>query len=361
MSVAEQAHGHGRLHEPEAFAAAVLDWFRRHGRHNLPWQQPATPYRVWVSEVMLQQTQVKTVIPYFERFMARFPDATSLAAADQDEVLGLWSGLGYYARARNLHKAAQRIVEDHGGELPAELDALVALPGIGRSTAGAILSLAHGQWAPILDGNVKRVLARFHGIAGWPGETAVARELWHLAERNTPQADVAAFNQAMMDLGAMICLRRRPLCQACPVAGGCVAHGEHAEEAYPTPRPKKTLPTRRTRMLVLEHDGAVLLQRRPPAGVWGGLWSLPECPDDADPVAHCRDELGLHAAHQGALPRLRHSFTHFHLDIEPHRLRVTDGAGVMDTAESVWYNPAHAAPGGMAAPVTRLLDALRGD
>jgi len=363
MTMAENAAAPAgaALHDPEDFAAAVLTWYRRHGRHDLPWQRPVTPYRVWISEVMLQQTQVRTVIPYFERFMAEFPDVRALAVADQDRVLGLWSGLGYYARARNLHRAARRIVEEHGGELPAELEALTDLPGIGRSTAGAILSLARDQRQAILDGNVKRVLARFHGVAGWPGTTAVARELWRLAERNTPDGDVAPYNQAMMDLGATVCLRRRPLCSACPLTAGCVAHAEGAEHAYPSPRPKRTVPARRTRMLVLCDGDQVLLQRRPPTGVWGGLWSFPECPEDADPAAHCRAMLGLEAQHSEVWPTLRHTFTHFQLDIEPHRLWVIGADGVMDSEGLVWYNPHHTPPGGIAAPVSRLLDALRGE
>jgi len=344
------------LRSPQGFAAAVLDWYRRHGRHDLPWQRPATAYRVWVSEVMLQQTQVATVIPYFERFMARFPDVASLAAAGEDEVLALWSGLGYYARARNLHRAARALVAQHGGRFPATRESLEALPGIGRSTAGAILSLARGERRAILDGNVKRVLARFHAVPGWPGQTAVARELWSLAEAYTPAADAAAYNQAMMDLGATVC-RRRPDCGRCPVAAGCRARAEGRPQAYPGPRPSRERPLRRTRMLLIRGEGGVLLLRRPPSGIWGGLWSPPECPPDADPAAWCRARLGLEIATGEAWPALEHGFTHFRLQIEPLPARLLGGR-LMEGPEHVWYNPGSTRPQGLPAPVSRLLARL---
>jgi len=342
------------------FASRVLAWFDDHGRHGLPWQNPATSYRVWVSEVMLQQTQVSTVIPYFERFMARFPDIASLAAAPVDEVLHLWSGLGYYARARNLHRAAQQLVTEHGGDFPDDIEAVQALPGIGRSTAAAILSLARGQAHAILDGNVKRVLARYHGVAGWPGRTAVERELWGHSQAHVPIRRPAAFNQAMMDLGSMVCLRRQPLCSICPVAAGCVAHHQGNPEAYPARKPAPAKPVRRTRMLLVVNEGAVLLVQRPPTGVWGGLWCPPECAPDAEVAAHCRDELGLQVTDIQPWSTLRHTFSHFHLDIEPVQARVIGGGAgaVMEGDEAIWYNIAAPQAKGLAAPVARLLSGL---
>ena len=256
---------------PEAFQSRLLGWFDRHGRKTLPWQHDKTPYRVWVSEIMLQQTQVATVIPYFERFMARFPSVAYLADAKQDEVLHLWTGLGYYARARNLHSAAQVVMAEHGGEFPVQsLDAMAALPGIGLSTAGAIISISTGRRAVILDGNVKRVLTRLHGVQGWPGRTAVHRELWRLAERYTPSERLPDYSQAMMDLGATLCTRSKPGCLICPFADVCIAHARGEEWRFPEAKPKKTLPERHTRMLLLcGDDGHVLLEQRPPSGLWG--------------------------------------------------------------------------------------------
>ncbi|MCS4503070.1 A/G-specific adenine glycosylase [Arhodomonas aquaeolei] len=340
-------------------ATRVVEWFDVHGRHDLPWQRPATPYRVWVSEVMLQQTQVTTVIPYFERFMARFPDVHALASADVDEVLHLWSGLGYYARARNLHRAAQRLVEDHGGEFPAGIDAVESLPGIGRSTAGAILSLSRGERHPILDGNVKRVLARYHGIDGWPGRTAVARELWAWSEAHTPDTRPDAFNQAMMDMGATVCLRRRPLCGACPLASDCHARAAGTPEAFPGRRPKRDKPVRATRMLLItRNDGRVLLQRRPPTGIWGGLWCPPECDVDTDPAEEASRRFGLTLYGVHEWRPLRHVFTHFALDIHPVRADAGPGTAVMDDADLVWYNAGSGDARGLAAPVARLLKGL---
>ncbi len=352
--------GEASAREPAAFCAAVLAWFDRHGRHDLPWQRPATPYRVWVSEVMLQQTQVATVIPYFERFTGRFPDVAALAAADLDEVLHLWSGLGFYARARNLHRAARLLANEHGGTFPERLDEVTALPGIGRSTAGAILSLARGQRHAILDGNVKRVLARFHGVPGWPGETSVSRELWAHAEAYTPEIRVRDYNQAMMDLGAPPCVPRRPKCEACPVSMGCRARAQSEPECYPGRKPARAKPVRQTRMLLIEHAGHVLLERRPPSGIWGGLWCPPECAPQADPARHCREALGLSVQAVRPWPALRHSFTHFHLDIEPIGARLASApATLMEADRYVWYNVDSPDARGLAAPVARLLEQLR--
>ena len=299
-------------------AAALLPWFRQHGRHDLPWQQDASPYRVWVSEIMLQQTQVKTVIPYFIRFVERFPDAGALADAPLDRVLHLWTGLGYYARARNMHRAAQVIARDFAGRLPDDLNALVALPGIGRSTAGAIMTLGHGRRAPILDGNVKRVLARFYGIYGWPGHREVEKRLWELAGRETPQRETAAYTQAIMDLGATVCTRSGPRCADCPLASGCHAFRYGEQQLLPTGRTKTSLPVRRIFFAVLENEqGEILLEKRPPAGIWGGLWSFPEYSSDTELVDWIKTRAVLVSEALTTLPQIRHSFSHFHLDITP--------------------------------------------
>ena len=342
------------------FAERLLAWFAEHGRHDLPWQRDPSPYGVWVSEIMLQQTQVATVIPYYERFMARFPDLAALAEAPLDEVLAHWSGLGYYARARNLHRAARQAMADHGGRLPETIDALQALPGIGRSTAGAILSLALGQRHPILDGNVKRVLARHAAVAGWPGKAAVQRTLWELAEARTPRHRVADYNQAMMDLGATLCTRARPACERCPVAADCRAREQGRQTDYPGPRPRRELPERQVQMLLVrDPQGRVLLERRPPQGVWGGLWCLPELAPEADPLAWCR-ERGLAAAPGRELPTRRHQFTHFRLAIRPQEILLTEpGCAVMDGDRLLWHDPHQPAQGGLAAPVQRLLQEIR--
>ena len=343
-----------------SFAERLLAWYERHGRHDLPWQRPRSPYRVWVSEIMLQQTQVATVIPYYERFMQRFPDVQALAAADPDEVLHHWSGLGYYARARNLHRAAQQIVARHGGVFPEEVALVQALPGIGRSTAAAILSLALDQRHAILDGNVKRVLARHRTVAGWPGRAAVQRQLWALAEQNTPQQRVADYNQAMMDLGATCCTRTSPACEVCPVAGDCQARIQGRQADFPEGRPRKALPVRRIRMLLLrDPQGRVLLQWRPPQGIWGGLWSFPELPCAADPHAWCCQQGLAPVAGRRDLAARRHTFSHFHLDILPSEIPLQEpGYGVMDADTLVWYNPRRPEALGLAAPVAALLQEI---
>ena len=348
---------------PPEFSQRLLHWFADHGRKNLPWQQQPTPYRVWVSEIMLQQTQVTTVIPYYERFLARFPAANALAEAPLDEVLHLWAGLGYYARARHLHQAAGIIRDHYGGVMPLEFTALAQLPGIGRSTAGAILALSAGQRHPILDGNVKRVLARFHAIEGWPGRTDVLATLWELAERYTPTQSVAEYTQAMMDLGALLCTRGQPRCHACPVAEHCQARQQGRQLELPTPRPVRELPVRATRMLLLcTPAGEVLLEKRPPTGVWGGLWSLPECPPEADLAAWCRAQWGLEVLAMQPWGIVRHTFSHFHLDITPVRVEVGNPSPVIMEAERfVWYNIRQPEKRGLAAPVQRLLNLLVND
>ncbi|MCC6208502.1 MAG: A/G-specific adenine glycosylase [Gammaproteobacteria bacterium] len=355
--------GSRRRPDADDFGAALLAWFDAHGRKNLPWQQGATPYRVWVSEIMLQQTQVATVIPYYERFMQRFADVRALAAAPLDEVLHLWSGLGYYARARNLHRAAGIVCGAHGGEFPADLERMQSLPGIGRSTAGAILALALGQRHPILDGNVKRVLARYHAVEGWPGQPAVERRLWELAEAHTPTDRVGAYTQAIMDLGATLCMRGAPDCARCPLAAECRARHTGRVKDYPAARPRRDKPERESTMLVLTNDaGEILLERRPPAGIWGGLWSLPEAPaearGDAAILDWCADTLRCRIDALTELPGVRHAFSHFTLTIRPLRARVLrQEAGVMEGEGYVWYNGrSHA--GGLAAPIRRLLVSL---
>ena len=345
----------------QQFSDRVLGWFDRHGRKDLPWQVDPTPYRVWVSEIMLQQTQVSTVIPYFERFMARFPDLEGLAAAPEDEVLHLWSGLGYYARARNLHRAAREIVALHGGAFPLEFEAVKRLPGVGRSTAAAILSLAAGQRHAILDGNVKRVLARCFGIDGWSGRAGVERVLWAQAELLTPRRRVDGYNQAMMDLGAEICTRGRPRCAACPLSGDCVALEEGRIAELPAPRPRRALPVKPVKMLmVLSPQNELLLEKRPPVGIWGGLWSLPECREESVLKAWPRVHLGRPGRVAGRWPIRRHTFSHFHLDIEPVVIRLNNCATcVLEGETRVWYNTANPDGRGLAAPVARLIDELK--
>ncbi len=340
----------------DSFARDLLRWYTRAGRKDLPWQQQPTPYRVWVSEIMLQQTRVETVIPYYRRFMSRYPTVSDLAGASLDQVLHSWSGLGYYARARNLHATACRVAAQHAGRFPDTLEGLMALPGIGRSTAGAILALACHQRQPILDGNVKRVLARYHALAGWPGQTRVQHALWELAEQHTPQQRVAEYTQAIMDLGATVCTRTRPACTSCPLQRGCSARRSGRQTEYPAPRPTRPLPVRQVRMLLLDNAGAVLLQQRPPSGIWGGLWSLPELPERVAVERWCRDALGLDVAMQEQWPVLRHTFSHFHLDITPLVLLARDGrGGIMDPGTGIWHRPDSLQELGMAAPVERLL------
>ena len=340
----------------------LLRWFDHAGRHDLPWQHPRTPYRVWLSEIMLQQTQVRVVLPYFERFVAALPDVRALAAAPQDQVLALWSGLGYYARARNLHAAAVACVERHGGDLPRDIDALVALPGIGRSTAGAILSQAWGERVAILDGNVKRVLCRLHGVDGWPGTPAVEKRLWRLAGAQldgVPDGRMADYTQAQMDFGATLCTRHDPACVLCPLQDACIALHEGRVQELPTPRPGKPLPERHALVLVL-HDaqGRVLLQRRPPAGIWAALWSLPEHADHA--AARAWFERHAHGAYDDgqALEPIAHAFTHYRLTLQPLAWRGVDLAPAVREHDGLrWVADVELRTLGIPAPVRTLLEA----
>ncbi|MFC5740450.1 A/G-specific adenine glycosylase [Dyella tabacisoli] len=337
------------------FASALLAWFDHHGRKDLPWQHPRDAYRVWLSEVMLQQTQVTTVIPYFLRFIEALPTLRDLAAADEDRVLALWSGLGYYRRARFLHRAAQQCVQQHGGELPRDFDALAALPGIGRSTAGAILAQAHGLRFPILDGNVKRVLTRFHGIHGHPGQSAVEKVLWQHADAHTPSKRAADYTQAIMDLGASLCARSRPQCEACPLAADCIAYRDDLTAQLPTPKASKAIPTRATVMLILrDAHGRILLERRGPQGVWSGLWSLPEAADHDDAWRTAQRLAQIDDAQ--ALAPFMHVFSHYRLHVEP--LLFDEAAAhraIADNPSLRWCDSVEIAALGLPAPVRSLL------
>jgi A/G-specific adenine glycosylase len=348
--------------DAQALAPALLDWHARHGRHDLPWQLQRSAYRVWVSEIMLQQTQVATVIGYFGRFMARFPDVASLAAAQPDEVLHLWSGLGYYSRARNLQRAAREVVDRHGGELPASVDGLASLPGIGRSTAGAIRALAAGERAPILDGNVRRVLARYFALRGPLSGAARERELWALADACTPHERLATYTQAIMDLGATVCVRSRPLCAACPLAGGCAAKRAGLQGEIPAPRPRAARPLRRAVWLLARRaDGRVLLERQPERGLWGGLWCPPQFGDAAEARAWAQARLEQPSEQAGAPGTFRHAFTHFELEVEPLLVQCGDAiaAGVAEAGHaSLWCDPADPGALGLPAPVSALLRAM---
>jgi A/G-specific adenine glycosylase len=338
------------------FALRLIAWHKAHGRHGLPWQV-SDAYAVWVSEIMLQQTQVETVIPYYGRFMARFPDIASLAAAPEDEVLALWSGLGYYARARNLHSAARRMMTEHDGRFPSGFEAIQALPGIGRSTAAAISAFAFGEQRAILDGNVKRVFCRLFGVDGWPGEKAVEARLWKLAEMLLPKEDIQSYTQGIMDLGATLCRRSRPDCGDCPFADDCVANREGRQGELPAARPRKDLPERETVMLVLRHAGEILLQKRPSSGIWGGLWSLPECTPDEDVVLAAR-RLGYEAELLAPLPRLDHTFSHFRLAIHPRALAVRHRPDASREPGLIWLTPEGAGQAALPAPVRRIVETL---
>ena len=344
---------------PPPPAPALLAWHRAAGRHDLPWQLARTPYRVWVSEVMLQQTQVATVIPYYRRFMERFAEVAALAEAPLDEVLHLWSGLGYYARARNLHRAAQRLRDEFGGQFPRAFADVAALPGIGRSTAGAILALAREERHPILDGNARRVLARYFGIEGAPTDAAATRRLWRLAEDCTPAVQVAAYTQAIMDLGATVCVRRRPLCSECPLARDCSARGSGRQHEIPAARRGGARRRQRVFMVVALHEcGEVLLERRPESGVWGGLWCLPEFTSASAAADFVGAALGEQCRGLEPLGTVEHGFTHFDLAITPLLVRCTGAAAQVREGAVLWYNIRSPVRIGLPAPITALLAAL---
>jgi A/G-specific adenine glycosylase len=330
-----------------SFSLRLLDWWAQHGRHDLPWQLQRTPYRVWISEIMLQQTQVTTVIGYFERFMERFPNLASLATADIDEVLALWSGLGYYARARNLHQAAGICMHDHDGKLPDQPELLQALPGIGRSTANAIVAQAFDRPAPILDGNVKRVLARHAGIEGWPGQASVLKALWLASELRTPRTHAADYTQAIMDLGATLCRARRPACSACPLNQDCVAFTSGQVEQLPGRKPRRKNPDRETTLMLIDDgDGRLLLVRRPPSGIWGGLWSLPEAADVALP-----SDMPITTSHRA----VRHEFTHFRLHIHLAQASLRPDQ-VADGDDQGWFSRDQALALGLPQPIRKIIE-----
>jgi len=345
----------------QQFAQRLLKWFSVHGRHTLPWQINPTPYRVWISEVMLQQTQVATVIPYYQRFMARFPAIDALAAAPLDEVLHLWTGLGYYARARNLSACAKVLAAQHRGVFPSQIEDLMALPGIGRSTAGAILALSRGLRHPILDGNAKRVLARVFGIAGDPGSKTVLAALWSQADACTPQQEVAAYTQAIMDLGATLCTRARPACPRCPMNTHCVAALEGRQQELPGRKVKRDRPSREATLLIAQTGSpgcaAVLLERRPDSGLWGGLWSPPQFANESDALAWCAREFGV--ANAEALSPIDHAFTHFDLRLKPLLVRGQRKLEVFDGDDRLWYELDTPPRVGLPQPIRQLIERLR--
>jgi A/G-specific adenine glycosylase len=341
-----------------SFSSRIVSWQLQHGRSGLPWQGTRDAYRIWVSEIMLQQTQVAAVIPYFERFMARFPEVAALAAAKDDEVMRHWSGLGYYARARNLLAAAREVVARHGGRFPVRFDELVELPGIGRSTASAIAAFASGERRAILDGNVKRVLARHHGIEGVVSAKAVEGRLWALAESLLPKDGIEDYTQGLMDLGATLCTRTKPQCPRCPVAGTCVALHDGRIAELPGRRVAKPNPVRNTVMLVVVSKGEVLLDKRPARGIWGGLWSLPEAPEGTDAAAWCTATLGVAPSSVQALAPFSHGFTHFRLEISPWRVNVRRRGPSAGEGGRMWLALQEASGAALPAPVKKLLATL---
>ncbi|HEY1328859.1 MAG TPA: A/G-specific adenine glycosylase [Casimicrobiaceae bacterium] len=342
---------------PASFSQRIITWQATHGRHDLPWQNTRDAYRIWLSEVMLQQTQVTTVLPYYLRFTESFPDVRALAAAPIERVLEHWSGLGYYRRAHHLHEAARAVVARHGGAFPASAATLATLPGIGRSTAAAIAAFASGERGAILDGNVKRVLSRHAGIDGFPGEPRVAAKLWDVAHARLPDRHIERYTQGMMDLGATVCLRTRPRCDVCPVAEDCVARATHRTQVLPTPRPRKELPQRAVRLLVLEREGRILFEQRPPVGIWGGLLSLPELALDEDVDDALRSRFALTGRASRALPMLRHGFTHFGLTLHPQWIEV-DQAPQAGEPRGTWLTRDAALSAALPAPIKRVLRGL---
>jgi len=340
------------------FASRLIAWQKQYGRHDLPWQNTTDPYAIWVSEIMLQQTQVVAVVGYYAKFMRRFPDIATLANATQDEVLQHWSGLGYYSRARNLHNAAQTIVDNHGGIFPQNFNAIQTLSGIGRSTAAAIASFAFNQVQTILDGNVKRVLTRHFLVEGWPSTPKVEKVLWGLAEKLLPEQNIIAYTQGLMDLGATLCTRSKPKCGICPLMNTCEARLQQRVHHLPTPKPRKVIPEKNITMLILKHGDEVLLEKRPPTGIWGGLWSFPEVEgiDNIEALAH--DKFGVIAQADKPLPAFSHTFTHFKLHIQPKPLRVLKFNANTHEAGHVWLNIEDAISAAIPTPVRKILQSL---
>lgn len=341
------------------FSQNILNWYHEFGRKHLPWQENKTPYRVWISEIMLQQTQVATVIPYYQKFMKSFPTIPALAKADEDEVLHHWTGLGYYARARNLHKTAKIITEKYQGEFPEDIEDVIALPGIGRSTAGAILSLSRKKHHAILDGNVKRVLARCYLVEGHNGQAKYEKSLWPIADVLTPKKDVEFYNQAMMDIGATICTRSSPQCENCPVQSSCIAYATNEQANYPQKKPKKVTPEKSTFMIIPKLGNKVLMEKRPPAGIWGGLWCFYETSNPKN-IGQLLETLHLKELTREALPSFRHTFSHFHLDITPIIVDVEqqEAKEVSDQKSEQWYDLHQNVEVGLAASTKKLIKLL---
>ena len=349
----------------DSFSEKILKWFDVHGRKGLPWQQDISTYRVWVSEIMLQQTQVKTVVPYFQKFMQSFPTVHDLAKAEQDEVLKHWSGLGYYARARNMHAAAKMVCGELNGEFPKDIESIQTLKGIGRSTGAAILSIANNQAEPILDGNVKRVLSRVFAIEGWSGKADVLKKLWLLAEETTPKNRNADYTQAIMDLGATLCTRSKPRCEECPLSDDCIANADSTQAEFPTRKPKKEIPEKQAVMLIVKNQHSntddVMMIKRPPAGIWGGLWCFPQFENESDAGEWLHGYANESLVSTTKMPILSHTFSHFKLHIQPLiiSLKHPINNSVMENHETLWYNIKTEFDGGLAAPVTTLLNTLR--
>ena len=338
-----------------AFAQRLILWHKQHGRHGLPWQGSRDPYAVWLSEIMLQQTQVSSVIPYYRRFLGCFPDIAALASAEEDEVLAHWSGLGYYSRARNLHRAAQIMAEKHFGEFPREFGQILALPGIGRSTAAAISAFAFGERREILDGNVKRVLARYLAVAGHSGEKKVEALLWRHAEALLPETGIKIYTQSLMDLGATLCKRSKPDCSSCRVSEDCAACQQGSQAECPQPRPRKVLPEKATTMLIFMHRGEIFLEKRPPAGIWGGLWSFPESDEAEDARQHADMRFGFETGSPEARPAMQHVFTHFRLHIHPLLLNVRRIQPRARQQAGMWLSIEDAMAAAIPTPVRKLL------
>ena len=344
-----------KLYRKNFLATRLLKWFSTHGRRTLPWQNKS-PYHTWISEVMLQQTQVGTVIPYYERFIKHYPSIKKLAKASEDDLLHLWTGLGYYTRARNIHRTAMILAQEQGGNFPKTLEALQQLPGIGRSTAGAILAMGFHQPAPILDGNVKRVLTRLHAIEGWPESSAVLKQLWQTATHYTPTNQVANYTQAIMDLGAMVCTKTKPKCVECPLNSHCVAYQQGDPTLYPHRKTKKPLPTKHWYFLILcNEQGDILLEKRSSHGIWGGLWCFPICERDDDPKHYCETRYACKIQTTQAHPNFKHTFSHFHLIITPLQFFIQSTLQCMEPNQRVWYNITRPQPIGLAKPVVQLI------
>jgi A/G-specific adenine glycosylase len=340
------------------FATRVITWQKRHGRHDLPWQNTRDPYRIWLSEIMLQQTQVATVIPYYARFLEKFPTLRGLAKASEDEVLALWSGLGYYSRGRNLLRAAQIVGEKFSGEFPKVFENILALPGVGQSTAAAISAFVFSERRAILDGNVKRVFARHFGIAGFPGEKKVEGKLWDVANEALPKNNIEAYTQGLMDLGATVCVRTRPLCLACPVEDSCIAKRDGRIHELPAPRPKKMIPEKSTTMLIIAHEGEVLLEKRPPTGVWAGMWCFPEVQNGGSAREACRERYGLDTNVPKPWDVLEHGFTHFKLSITPQPIEVKKKMSHAAEPGVMWLSIGDALTAAIPKPVRTLLTKL---